>query len=500
MKRSLSVLAMATLFSSMSANAALDVECILRGTCIETQKVMNHLRELQEIATNNNGNRAAGTSGHELSANYIAQQLLAANYEVKLVPFRFMKFTKHSALMAVDTVELEETKDFAVMNYSGSAEVAAKISAVDISLGAGNQSTSGCEKEDFAGFQKGSIALIQRGFCNFQDKVENAQAAGASGVVLFNQGNTADREAMFSGTLTEGDGVKIPTVAISYQKAVELLQNQESIIDLKVSAKVEQKVTHNVIAETKSGNPDNVVMVGAHLDSVPEGPGVNDNGSGSAGILEIALAMKDSKPNNKVRFAWFSAEELGLVGSTRYVESLSTAEKHKISLYINVDMIGSPNYMLSVFDGDGSKFGQKGPEGSAQIEAKFHEIYNSLGVNTVESELNGRSDYAAFSAAGIAVGGIFTGAEGVMTEEEAALFNGKAGVAYDSCYHKACDSIDNINEEAMEINSNALAAITYSFSQSVAELRSVEKSATSRLKNKVVFPKHLHCHEDVYDI
>lgn len=500
MKRSLSVLAMATLFSSINATAALDVECILRGTCIETQNVMNHLKELQKIASTNNGNRSAGTTGHELSANYVAQQLLAANYEVKLVPFRFMKFTKHSASLVVDSTPLEDNKDFSVMSYSGSGEAVSKLAAVDLSLGAGNQSSSGCEAEDFSNFEAGSIALIQRGTCNFGQKVENAQAAGAAGVILFNQGNTADREALFSGTLSEGTAIKIPTVAVSYQTALGLLQNQNSIVELKAKTTVEQKISHNVIAETKTGNPDNVVMIGAHLDSVAEGPGINDNGSGSAGILEIALQMKDAKPNNKVRFAWFSAEELGLVGSTLYVEALSEAEKHKISLYINVDMIGSPNYMLSVFDGDGSKFGQKGPEGSAQIEAKLHAIYKSLGVNTVESELNGRSDYAAFSAAGIAVGGVFTGAEGAMTEEQAILFNGKAGEAYDACYHKACDSIDNINEEAMEINSNALAAVTFAFSHSVAELRSVEKSATSRHKNKVVFPKHLHCHEDVYDI
>lgn len=500
MKRSLSVLALATLFFSVNANAALDVECILRSTCIESQNVMNHLKELQKIASTNNGNRSAGTTGHELSANYVAQKLLAANFEVKLVPFRFMKFTKHSAALSVDSTELEENKDFSIMSYSGSGEAVSKLSAVDLSLGAGNQSSSGCEAEDFASFEAGAIALIQRGTCSFGQKVENAQAAGAVGVILFNQGNTPDREALFSATLSEGTANKIPAVAISYQMAMNLLQNQSSIISLSAKTIVEQKISHNVIAETKTGNPDNVVMIGAHLDSVAEGPGINDNGSGSAGILEIALQMKDSKPNNKVRFAWFSAEELGLIGSTRYVEALSEAEKHKISLYINVDMIGSPNYMLSVFDGDGSKFGQKGPEGSAQIEAKLHAIYKSLGVSTVESELNGRSDYAAFSAAGIAVGGVFTGAEGAMTEEQAVLFNGKAGEAYDACYHKACDSIDNINEEAMEINSNALAAVTFAFSHSVADLRSVGKSATSRHRNKVVFPKHLHCHEDVFDI
>lgn len=498
MKGPLSLLAAATVMFSVNATAALDVECLLRGSCIETARVMDHLRELQAIAESNKGNRSAGSEGHELSANYVAQQLLAANYEVKLVPFKFTKFSTKSASLTINGSSLEHEKEFGVMSYSGSGIVSSKLVAVDLALGANNASTSGCEASDFSSFPSGAVALIQRGTCPFQQKVDNAQAAGASAILLFNQGNTPEREAVFSGTLNEGSGVEIPVVAISYPKALELLQT-ESLVDVDVQTLTEKKVTHNVIAETKAGNPDQVVMIGAHLDSVPEGPGINDNGSGSAGVLEIALQMKDQTPVNKVRFAWFSAEELGLVGSTRYVESLASAEKAKISLYINVDMIGSPNFKISVFDGDGSKFGQKGPEGSAQIEAKFHQTYSALGIQSTETELNGRSDYAAFSAAGIPVGGIFTGAEGVMTKEEATLFNGKAGEAYDACYHKACDNIDNISERAIELNANALAAVTLAFSNSVSELRSVSKSATSRFKNRVVFPKHLHCHEDVFE-
>jgi aminopeptidase Y len=369
---------------------------------------------------------------------------------------------------------------------------------VDLMLGAGNASTSGCEALDFARFPKGAIALVQRGTCAFQQKVENAQAAGASGVILFNQGNTPDREAVFSGTLSEGTGIKIPVVATSYALGVKLAEAQAQLRMATVT-KIERKVTHNVIAETKEGSPDRVVMVGAHLDSVPEGPGINDNGSGSAAILEVALSLSSVKTPNKIRFAWFSAEELGLVGSTRYVESLSEAEKRKIALYTNVDMVGSTNYKLAVFDGDGSKFGQKGPEGSAAIEAKFHSFFKAQGLESVETELNGRSDYAAFSAAGIAVGGIFTGAEGLKTEEEARRFGGRSGEAYDPCYHKACDGLENISLEALEKNTNAISFVTMSFAHDVSEDRSFEKRLTSVKRTRVVFPKHLHCHEDVYD-
>lgn len=500
-KRTLYTLGLFSVLGAGQVSAApFSVECILRGSCIDTANVMGHLQELQKVADSNSGNRSAGSTGHELSANYVAQELLKAGYHVELQPFRFMKFTKNSASLSQGDISYEEEKEFLLMSYSGSGSVSSAVSPVDLELGAGNNSSSGCEAEDFHSFEAGTIALLQRGTCSFQQKVENAQAAGAAGVILFNQGNSSDREEIFNGTLSEGSAVKIPVMSTSYPFALSLLQHESAILKMEASTTVENKVSFNVIAETKSGNPDHVVMVGAHLDSVPEGPGINDNGSGSAAILEVALAMKDSTPLNKVRFAWFSAEELGLIGSTKYVEALSEAEKHKIALYINVDMVGSPNYKMSVFDGDGSKFGQQGPEGSAAIEKKFHAFYQTMGIESVETELNGRSDYAAFSAAGIAVGGIFTGAEGAKTQEEARLFGGVAGEAYDACYHKACDSIENINQEALEKNTNAIAYLTMSFGNDLSEIRSVNKLATSRLRNRVVFPKHLHCHEDIFDM
>ncbi len=501
--RTLTVIGFLLAFTFEARSAPLDLDCILRGSCIDTQGVVNHLQKLQDIADANQGNRGAGTTGHELSGNYVAQQLLAAGFKVELQPFSFMKFTKLSAAfskVAPDSVVYVEDKDYQVMSYSGAGVLEGAIQAVDVVLGPGNQSTSGCEVEDFANFTAGNIAVIQRGTCPFQQKVVNAQAAGASAVVLFNQGNTPDREPLFTGTLSDSVLIRIPVLATSYSLAADLLALQGVALQMDVSTKVEKKISFNVIAETKSGNPDSIVMIGAHLDSVAEGPGINDNGSGSASILEVALGMKDIKPINKVRFAWFSAEELGLIGSTKYVEALTEAEKNKIALFINIDMVGSPNYKIGVYDGDGSKFGQAGPKGSDTIERKFHNFFSTTGIQSVETELNGRSDYAAFSAAGIAVGGLFTGAEGVKTAEEAALFGGIAGEAYDVCYHKACDSINNINNDALEANTSAVAYLLLSFADSTLEVRSADKLTTPREREKVVFPKHLHCHEDVHDI
>lgn len=475
------------------------IECVLSGNCFEAQEVVSHLKALQTVADKGGGHRAAGSLGHELSANYIAQQLLAAGYSVKLEPFDFMKFEKISASFSKGAVTFEEGKDFNVMSYSGAGHTSAPVTAVDIQMGLGNASSSGCEASDFEGFPEGHIALIQRGTCAFGDKVANAQAAGASGVVIFNQGNTSDRTDLLVGTLSEGTSIKIPAFSVSYPFAEKLLAEESLELTLDADTRVDRKVSFNVLAETKGGNPDNVIMVGAHLDSVAEGPGINDNGSGSAGILTVALKLKDAPVVNKIRFAWFSAEELGLIGSTKYVASLSQAEKDKIALMVNVDMIGSPNYMIGVYDGDGSRFGTKGPEGSAALEALFHSFYGTQNVKSVETELSGRSDYAAFSAAGIAVGGIFTGAEGKKSEEQAFLFGGKAGEAYDACYHKACDDLDNISLEALAVNTNAIAFVTGSLANSAAKVRDTSKmKGLARLKNRVVFPKHHSCHGDVH--
>jgi len=201
-------------------------------------------------------------------------------------------------------------------------------------------------------------------------------------------------------------------------------------------------------------------MTGAHLDSVFEGAGINDNGSGSAALLELALQMKRAHPRNQVRFAWWGAEEAGLVGSTYYVNSLSQEEQDNIKVYLNYDMIGSPNFGNFIYDGDGSDFDLAGPPGSAATEALFEKYFNLRGIASEGTEISFRSDYAQFFDVGIAFGGLFTGAEGIKTEEQAAKFGGEAGAPYDPCYHAACDDITNVDELALEIHGDAAAFVT----------------------------------------
>ncbi len=295
-------------------------------------------------------------------------------------------------------------------------------------------------------------------------KALNAQAAGASAVVIFNQGNTPDREPLIVGTLAPATAA-VPVIGASFASGTSLAQaGSRAAITL---APPQDTTQYNVIAESRSGDPNNVVMVGAHLDSVQRGPGINDNGSGSAAILETALQMAKVKPRNKLRFAWWGAEESGLVGSTAYVASLSAAEIAKIALYLNFDMIGSPNHVFFIYDGDNSDGAgaPAGPAGSAQIEKVFEAFYTQRGVPFKGTDFTGRSDYGPFIAAGVDIpaGGLFTGAEGVKTAEEAATWGGTAGDAYDSCYHQACDTIANVNLAALDINVDAVAYATLLF-------------------------------------
>ena len=226
--------------------------------------------------------------------------------------------------------------------------------------------------------------------------------------------------------------------------------------------------TSNVIAETRDGDPDNVIVVGAHLDSVGVGPGINDNGSGSATILEIAEQLRKVKPRNKIRFIWFGAEEHGLLGSEAYVDSLPQAERDKIAAMLNFDMVGSPNFVRFVYDGDLSDSEPPAggaPPASAEIEELFLDYFESQGLETEPTAFDGRSDYGPFIFAGIPAGGLFTGAEEIKTEEQAAIYGGTAGEPYDPCYHLGCDDIDNLDHTALDQMSDAAAHATITLAQ-----------------------------------
>ncbi|MGW2563122.1 M28 family metallopeptidase [Streptomyces sp. NPDC001514] len=431
-----------------------------------------HLQKFQQIADSAGGNRAAGTLGHDASAAYVYQLLKKAGYDVSYQDFEFIYTeTKAQRLSVVSPAPRDVA--IAAMTYTKSTPVGG-VKADLVAAPVDADGTNGCEPGDFAaGAFTGKIALIKRGGCTFALKQENAAAAGAIGAVIYN--NT---EGVLSGTLGAPEAGKIPTGGVTLAEGEKLaadLAKGPVSIDFEIRQLQEKRTTRNVIAETKHGNAANTVMLGAHLDSVVAGPGINDNGSGSAGLLEVALELAEShkRPANKVRFAWWGAEENGLLGSEHYVANLSELGKKEIKLYLNFDMIASPNYGLFVYDGDNSDGvgAPAGPAGSAQLERDINEFMDKLGKPHEGTDFTGRSDYGPFVEAGIASGGTFTGAEGIKTAAQAAKFGGTAGVAYDACYHAKCDDIKNIDMTAFDVNIDVIANAVGTYAQDLSSLR-----------------------------
>ena len=451
-------------------------------SAVSADNVMNHLEALQAIAENNDGNRAAGTPGYEASLLYIEGKLEEAGYKPVRQPFSDDRYDFASASLervSPDPLAYAYGEGFLDLSYSGAGDVTAPLTAVDLNLTGDHASTSGCEAGDFAGFTPGNVALIQRGTCTFRVKVDNAIAAGASGVIIFNQGNADDRLGVVNGTLNTPQA-GVPVIGATFALGEALAGQPAPTVRLAVDAEVIVTKSFNILADS-AGRADRTVVAGAHLDSVAEGAGINDNGSGSAAILETAiqLAASGDAPTNRVRFAFWGSEEDGLVGSEYYVSQLTKRQIKEHAVNLNFDMVASPNFVRFVYDGDGSSFGTTGPNGSALVEKVFLDYFASQGLATEPTEFDGRSDYFGFIENGIPAGGLFTGAEDLKTEAEAVTYGGIAGAPYDACYHAACDDITNINTVVLEQMADAIAHTTMTFGETTSAVNGTTKGGGS---------------------
>ena len=421
-------------------------------SAVTPEGVLGHAERFQEIAERNGGNRAAGTPGYDASADYVAGELRAAGYEVTIQRFEFSappaaRGAELARPDGSDTPAYDLLSDFAPMEGSAVGRVGAPVRPVD----AGSP-TSGCEAADFAGFPEGAVALVRRGTCTFRTKAGNAEEAGAAAALIFNAGEPSG-EVLFGSLDSPPSGapaIDIPVLGTSARVGAELLAATGATVRVSVEEEAGSTTT-NVLAETPGGDPDNTVMVGAHLDSVARGPGINDNASGSSTVLEIALRMAelDAEPRNRVRFAFWGAEEVGLVGSRHYVEGLEEGEVSSISAYLNFDMVGSRNFVRTIY------------EGPDEVEDVFEDYFQDQGVRAeVSPALDGRSDHGPFQDEGIPTGGLFTGAGGSKTGEQADAFGGNAGAPFDACYHEPCDDLDNLDEQVIDELSDGAAHAT----------------------------------------
>ncbi|KAL8832918.1 MAG: hypothetical protein Q9170_004665 [Blastenia crenularia] len=430
---------------------------LLRSNLLAKSKILENF-----AYTTAQRNRVFGGPGHNATVNYIYDQITALGgyYNVEFQPFVEL-YSAGNASVKVDGAD----QGAQLFTYSPSGAFFKPLVAV---------ANFGCDAIDYPASVAGSIALVSRGTCQFGLKSSLAGAAGADAAIIYDNID----EPSLAGTLgapPRPEGPYVPTAGISLAKGTALknLLAGGAIVtaEINVISIMENRTTYNVIAQTSGGDPNNVLVLTAHTDSVDAGPGINDNGSGSIGILEIAIQLAKFSVNNAVRFVWVSAEEFGLLGSEFYVASLSDTEKAKIRLELNFDMIASPNYKYGIYDGDGSTFGAAGAPGSAEAEKLFQDYFtNDAGLKWVPEEFDGRSDYAPFADAGIAAGGLFTGAEGIKTAEEQALFGGKAGVAYDINYHVAGDNVANLNMDAFIQNDKAIAHAVATYGKSFASL------------------------------
>lgn len=424
---------------------------------VEQDTLLAHLEALQDVATANAATRETFGPGYEASVLYAVEVLESAGYEVTLQPFTMFGYSELAepelAVLSPTPTTYTADRDHLSLTWSGSGTVEAPLAAVDLVLppSGSSSSTSACEAGDFDDFPRGAVALVQRGTCTFSTKVALAEAAGASAVVVFNEGQSG-RQGLEAWTLDDSSPATVPVVGTTFAVGESLAAAlDEGAVTVRVSVQVEagEFTIHNVLADTPAGDPERTVVVGAHLDSVAAGPGINDNGTGTAFVLAAAEAWATSglTADNRIRWALWGAEEVGLVGSSAYVGSLSGAELDATLANLNYDMIGSPNGARFIYDGDGSATGGSGPRGSATIEALHIDHMESQGWDWEPTAFDGRSDYGPFIWSGIPAGGLFSGAESNKGRDLAARFGGDPDAALDACYHRSCDTSTNVDPQ-----------------------------------------------------
>jgi Zn-dependent M28 family amino/carboxypeptidase len=438
--------------STTASTPATDFGAMLQKR-VTADAMMAHLKKLQEIADANDGNRALGSPGYDGSVDYVANTLRDKGFDVQTPEFEVhLPFADQPSLTVggnkVAAKPLEFTKGTPPEGVTGPL-VPARV-----------EDTPGCTASDYDGLPvAGAVVLVDRGKCQFGVKQAAAAERGAVALIVANNEDGDD----MGGTLGENTDVKIPVISVT--KAIgERLRAAPGPTTIKLNAGVRNERTRNVIAQTKTGSTANVVMVGAHLDSVPDGPGINDNGSGVAAVLETALQLGNSpQVSNAVRFGFWGAEELGLLGSKNYIQSLNVDALKDIALYLNFDMLGSPNPGYFTYDGDQSTppnanaGAPRVPEGAAGIERTLVAYLGGAGKSPEDTSFDGRSDYDSFTQSGVPTGGIFSGAEEDKSIEQAKRWGGQADEPFDPNYHKATDTLDHVDRTALEINGRGVA-------------------------------------------
>lgn len=435
-----------------------------------------HLRVLDRIAAQNGGVRATGTPGFEASARYAAKVLTAAGYRVhrQQVPYTDYQIDAESA--AVTAPAARQVRAM-VMRWSPVTPPGGLDAHLVVPRATAGDA-AGCSAADYDGLPvAGSIVLVRRGSCGYTAQQRVAAGLGARAMLIYL--DTPSPDNIYRLHAFDPKAFTIPVASVTQTQAEQLAQEtaQHQVrLRLDLRGHGVAGVTTNLIAETRGGSDDRTVMAGAHLDSVSEGPGINDNAAAAAALMATALrlAPHQDKVRHKVRFALWGAEELIDIGSNYYVHNLTPAERAKIALYLNFELIAAPNGVRFVLDGDASEQPPgtpPGPAGSQVAEKVFKDYFDHAGLPYESHDLRAvGSDHEPFVAAGIPVGGLNGGVLGVKTAAQAARFGGTAGQLYDHCYHQTCDTIGNLDRRALGENVPAIAWAVGRFALDVSDL------------------------------
>src|SRR6476620_10303343 len=491
------------LLAAPSASAITSAQCDARANdtpsklidCIQTADLWNHMKAFQKIANQNPGpdghpSRNSGEPGYKASVDYVAARMRAAGYHVTIQPYKFLYY----AYVGVPTfTEVSPTPHTYTLNGDwGPGQSTGTANAAIQPVGGiimppdpnGSTSTSGCTSADFAGFTAGRIALIQRGGCNFGVKVLNAKDAGASGVVIFHEGNPGRTDLLIGGMVDAAGNPIVPTIPVAFTTFAggsALLDQYRTgpapVMNITIKAIVDpSRDDWNVIAESKRGDKNHVVVVDAHLDAI-YGAGMLDNASGSATILDVAEKMKNVQPLNKLRFIWFGGEELGLLGSAYYVNNLSSSELSHIGYDLDADVTATPNYTIGVLDPAGpdlfsgvstNTFPNRVYKASTVARDQAIAYFDSVGLNHELFSPQG-TDAFSFNAVGIPASGLLTGQDCCKNQREVDLFGGSLGnyegniPSFDGgCVDNPflwCDNLDNNDPEVLTFMSKAFATM-----------------------------------------
>jgi aminopeptidase Y len=423
---------------------------------ITPQSLATTLDALAEIAVQNGGTRRTGSAGDLATADYLEKILAALGLSVAEEAFETPVFLDGTAdaleVLGPTARAFEADRDFGPLMFSAPGTVTGPVADLGWDPDARAADGRGCERSDFAAVTAGEIVLVRPGPCFRRTVVENAAAAGAVAVVSATP--WFDAGAVTRGTLL--DVVPIPAFAAAREVGDVLAGAAASGAQVRLvsSGTTERRTVRSVIGELRGRDPSRVVVVGAHLDSSMDGPGIDDNGSGVAGVLALARALAGTTPAMTVRFAFWAAEESGLKGSTEYVQRHAPLSSERTIAYLNVDMIGSPNGFPVVYDDSSAA------PGSDRIRDLFTADLAAAGLQWEGWDVSGSADHTPFAMSGVPTGGLFSGAGEIVTPAQASTFGRTAGRAADPCYHLACDGRDNVDPDLMLDLARSLARVT----------------------------------------